>query len=80
MQDHKKENQRWCYLMEIVWTTNSIFESGKKFCPTPTTAPPSCKVDVIAKKILSFPLTTQTLTWHACRDLCNTDQNCEYFK
>ena len=80
MQNHQKKNQRLCYLLEMVWTNNNIFESGRKFCPTLTTAPPSCKVDSIAKKSLAFPLTTQTPTWNACRDLCNEDENCEYFK
>ena len=64
----------------MVWTVNNIFESGRKFCPMMTTVQSICKVNVIAKKILAFPLTTQTPTWHACRDLCNTDERCEYFK
>ena len=68
--------------MELDWTTGTGFESGKKFCPTATTqaTPPSCKVDEFAKKILVVFMSTQTTTWHACRDLCDTNAMCEYFK
>ena len=26
------------------------------------------------------PKKTKTTTWEACRDLCNTNEKCEYFK
>ena len=80
--DHNKKNKRTCYTLEMDWTTDPSFESGKKFCPTATTeaTPPSCKDDVFTKKSLTVFMNNQTSTWHACRDLCNTNNMCEYFK
>ena len=81
IKDHKKANKRICDLLEMVWSDESSFESGAKFCPTiPPLSPPSCQVDVYVKKVLAVFLITQTTTWHACRDLCDNNVMCDYFK
>ena len=84
MQDHKKEKKRFCQLLDVMWTTDSTatyFESGKKFCPTPTTgAGQNCKIGFFAKKQLNIFKKIITTTWQACRDLCNGKGKCNYFK
>ena len=81
LKDHQYGNKRVCKLLEMVWTTKDGFESGKKFCPSPTTEDdPNCKVDVFAKRPLLIFKKSQSSTWHACRDLCNQKAGCEYFK
>ena len=82
IKDNTKENKRWCYLLEMVWNTDSSFESGSKFCPMPTNedSQPNCQVDTFAKKNLLELENTETATWNACRDLCNTNADCDFFK
>ena len=81
MKDHKNGKNRVCKLLEMVWTTISNFESGKKFCPTQTTgASKDCKNGFSPKKVLSIFKKTKTSTWHECRNLCNEKAKCEYFK
>ena len=79
LKDHQNGNNRVCKLLEMVWTTKDGFESGKKFCPTETT-PPNCKNEVYAPKKLVVSISNPTTTWHACRDFCDADNDCEYFK
>ena len=66
----------------MVWTTDNRFESGEKFCPMATNEDiqPTCQVDTFAKKNLLDLENTETATWQACRDLCNTNDNCDFFK
>ena len=74
-----KISTKECSLSEMLWTTDLNFESGKKFCPTETT-PPSCKNAVYVPKKLLVSINSPTTTWHACRDFCDADNDCEYFK
>ena len=82
MQDHNDGNDRVCKLLEMVWTTKDGFESGKKFCPSPTPSQDdlNCKVDVFAKRPLVIFKKSQTSTWQSCREECNQKTKCEYFK
>ena len=79
MQDHNDGNDRVCKLLEMVWTTKDGFESGKKFCPSET-PPPNCQDGVYIPKNFEVSIDSPTITWHACRDLCDTNDDCEYFK
>ena len=82
MQDHNDGNDRVCKLLEMVWTTKDGFESGKKFCPSPTPSQDdlNCKVDVFAKRPLVIFKKSQTSTWQSCREECNQKTRCAYFK
>ena len=63
--------------MKMVWTINSNYDSGKKFCPTSTFQ--NCNIGFFPKKVLKV-LKKNKMTWDACRDLCNEQDSCDYFK
>ena len=71
--------------MEVVWTWSNLngqgyFDSGKKFCPTSTVQ--NCNIGSFlkeGKKGIMVSKKNKT-TWGECRDLCNNEDDCDYFK
>ena len=73
--------------MKMVWTIQNnlngqvFFDSGKKFCPTSAKVQ-NCNIGSFlkeGKKGLNVLKKNKT-KWHECRDLCNKEDNCDYFK
>ena len=74
----ENHNGKVCQLIEMIWTTQNSFESGKKFCLTKTTG--ECRNGFFPRKILVVFKKTKTSTWHECRRLCDEKEKCDYFK
>ena len=63
--------------MEMDWTINLNYISGKKFCPMSKFQ--NCNIGFFPKKGLKA-LKKDIITWDECRDICNEKDSCDYFK